>query len=145
MKEMMFGVFLLFLVILAWGLAGIFGKIALKSINSTNCYFLEAIGALTVCLIFLIAMLIKQRSGLLENLEFNGWALLFGILYGIGTLLFIFVLSTGRAAIIVPLTALYPLITVILALLWLGETLNLPQGIGVVLAVVAGVLLAWPS
>lgn len=51
----------------------------------------------------------------------------------------------GPAAIAIPLSALYPLITVLLALLFLGETLTLRQTLGALLAVGGGALLSFES
>ena len=49
----------------------------------------------------------------------------------------------ARASIVVPLTALNPLVTLVLALIVLGERLTTLQTAGVVLALVAGVMLSY--
>jgi uncharacterized membrane protein len=48
----------------------------------------------------------------------------------------------GKASIVVPLCYLFPLVTVILALLFLHESVTMHQGLGIALALVAAVLLA---
>jgi transporter family protein len=50
--------------------------------------------------------------------------------------------GSGAASIVVPLTALYPLVTVLLGYLFLGERLNPTQWLGVFLALVAAFLLS---
>ena len=53
-------------------------------------------------------------------------------------------LRNGAAAsIVIPFTALYPLITVLLAFVFLGETLTLRQCFGAVLAIGGGALLSY--
>ena len=64
-------------------------------------------------------------------------------LLGIGaSMTFYYALESGKASIVVPLTAMYPLVVVILAAVVLGERLSPAQGIGVVLAIVAVVLIS---
>jgi len=58
-------------------------------------------------------------------------ALLAGLFGGGGYVLFMEALETGKASIVVPLTALYPAVTVILALLFLGEKLSTTQAVGI--------------
>ena len=52
-------------------------------------------------------------------------------------LFFYWALAGGKASVVVPLTALYPVVTLGLALLILGERLSLRQSIGVALALTA--------
>lgn len=145
-KEMIFFVFLLFLIVLAWGFGDIFCKIASKSINPINSYLLQAIGGLVVTTIFLVIVIIKQPTSLnMESIQFSWWALFFGVFWGIGAIAFIIAMSVGKAAIVIPVSGLYVAVAVLLALFWLKESINLLQGVGIVLAIIAGILLSWPS
>ena len=47
----------------------------------------------------------------------------------------------GAASVVTPLTALYPLITVILAVVFLHEHLDLVKVVGIAVAMIAGVAL----
>jgi uncharacterized membrane protein len=52
----------------------------------------------------------------------------------------------GKAAIVTPLAAaLQPIVTIILALLFLGEKVGLLEGAGIVLAILAAVALSWET
>ena len=53
-----------------------------------------------------------------------------------------FLRRTGQASVVLPLVGLAPLITVILALVWLKESLNRLQWLGVGLATVSIYLLS---
>jgi transporter family protein len=68
-------------------------------------------------------------------------ALLTGILGSAGAISFFLALHHGRASLVVPLSALYPAITILLSLLLLGERPTPTQGLGIVLAIIASILL----
>ncbi|WP_456475633.1 EamA family transporter [Candidatus Pyrohabitans sp.] len=65
-----------------------------------------------------------------------------GTLIGVAaSLLFLFALERYPASIVIPLTALYPAVSAILAMLILGERIKAVNAAGIVLAIVAGYLL----
>jgi len=67
-----------------------------------------------------------------------GWAFLTGILGGVGNIAFFRALVVGgQASIVVPVTALFPLVTVILALSVLRERVGRLQQLGLALALIA--------
>jgi transporter family protein len=70
------------------------------------------------------------------------YALLVGATLVGGLYTFYMALSSGKASIVVPLTALYPIVTVVLSFLILKESITLTQGLGVVLAIVSIILLS---
>ncbi len=71
------------------------------------------------------------------------WAVLSGLLGALGNLAFYAAFTGGaKASIVVPLTSLYPLVTVLVAWLFLKERLIWPQVAGAAVAVVAIVLLS---
>jgi len=70
------------------------------------------------------------------------WAALGGFFAFIGFLTFFAALDQGKASTVVTLSALYPLITILLSILFLHERLTPRQGIGIVFALIASVLLA---
>lgn len=71
-----------------------------------------------------------------------GWALATNAAGVGGTLLFYQALARGKASVVLPMTAMYPALTVVLALLILGEVVSLKQGLGILLALIAVILLA---
>ncbi len=64
-----------------------------------------------------------------------------GLSWGLGTVLFIVALEKSKLSVLVPFTALYPAITIVLALLFLGEKLNFKEAVGIFFAISAGILL----
>ncbi len=72
-----------------------------------------------------------------------GWAFLTGILGGTGNIAFFRALVVGgKASVVVPATALFPVVTVILALSFLKERLGRAQKAGLIIALVAIYLLS---
>jgi len=71
-----------------------------------------------------------------------GYALLAGVTSALGMIAFYSALGIGKAIIVVPLTALYPVITIILSYLILHEEISLTRGVGLMLALVAIVLIS---
>ena len=121
-----------------FALGSFFGKIASDSDIPFRVYFFEGMGTITVlCMIILL-----KRNEIFSGFALNIPALLMGLSWGIGTVLFIIVLTDAKLSVIVPLTGLYPAITVILAFVFLGERLGVREVAGVSLAVVSAVLLA---
>jgi len=131
---------LLFAIIalLLWGLWGLFPKIASNYIGPKSVLIYEAIGAAFLTIIVLFSVGFKP--------EVHTKGITFGILGGfagaVGGLFFLYAISRGKASIVVPITALYPLVTILLAFIILKEPITLKQGIGIALALAAMVLLS---
>jgi len=126
------------LVILAYGLWGFFAKLATLFIPFRTLWLLEIVGmAATVPFYFAL----RSPGGTLapQGVVFG---LLAGVVASVGTLFFALAVSRGKASVVVPLTALYPVVTILLGIAVLQERLRLTQSIGVGLAVLASLLLA---
>jgi transporter family protein len=83
-----------------------------------------------------------NRNAIFNNFSVNYPALLMGLSWGIGTILFIIALKYAKLSVLVPLSAVYPALTVVLALIFLGEKLGPREMAGVAFAVVSAALLA---
>ena len=71
------------------------------------------------------------------------WAFLTGILGGVGNIAFFQALvKGGKASVVAPVTALFPMVTVLLALMFLKERLGRTQWLGLALAFAAIYLLS---
>ena len=121
-----------------WGVWGVFGKLAERSLAAGTLVLLGATGGL---LVFPIYMAIFHRDFAFQwdKPEYY-FALLTGVVGSIGALFFYFALTQGEASRVVVVTALYPVITVLLAFFFLDEPLGWQKVIGIGLAL-AGVLL----
>jgi len=124
--------------LLLWGLWGFVLKIASRGSEWVIVYYLSTIASFILSTIIFI--LNKGYSRL--NTDFNILALIAGLLGSLGYLFFVNALREGEASIVIPLTSIYPAITVILAVLLLGEKISIHQVIGVILALAGIVLLS---
>lgn len=126
------------ITMLFYGLWAFFPKLASLHLPTREILIYQIIGILTVGMIVLFSSK--------EKLQFNGLGMLFSILGGaaglIGTLFFLKSLAIGKTYVVVTLTALYPLITIILAFIVLRESLTLKNAIGVLFALIAMYLFA---
>jgi transporter family protein len=61
----------------------------------------------------------------------------------LGTLFFFAAASRGKISVVVSMTALYPLITIMLAAIFLREPITAKQVMGMLCAVAAIMLLTW--
>jgi uncharacterized membrane protein len=90
---------------------------------------------------------VLQRTG--WRLEHSPRAVVLGILGGLpaggGNLTLFIALKSGPAWLVFPLVSLYPVLTVLLAAVFLRERVSLRPGIGIALACVAAPLVAWQS
>jgi transporter family protein len=123
---------------LLFGLWGFFPKLALRHISPASAMVYQVLGAAAVGLVFLSALTFRP--------EFHWRGSLFAVLAGVagslGTLCFLAALSRGRASVVVTMTALYPLVAILLSHFLLKEPITAAQGAGMVLALAAMVLLA---
>ncbi len=126
------------ITMLFYGLWAFFPKLASLYLPTKEILIYQVIGILTVGLIVLITS--KNR------LQINSPGLIFSILGGaaglIGTLFFLKSLAIGKTYVVVTLTALYPLVTILLAFIVLRESLTFKNAIGILFALMAMYLFA---
>ena len=130
------------LTIVFWGLWGVQSKLILEEISPLSNQVLFTPGLLLmVGLLWL--RLRKSRSTVTGSLKLGiFFAFLTGVCGGVGNIAFFEALTNGRqASIVVPLTALYPMVTVLLAMIFLGEKMNRYQWVGLGLAIGAIIIL----
>ncbi len=121
-----------------WGFWGLFPKLAVKYISPTSALFYEALGAV-VCGV-VIALLAGGKP------EYSSRGALFAFLTGVTAILggwfYLYAARSANISTVVVITALYPLITVILAWTVLGEAITQRQLLAMILALGAVSLLA---
>lgn len=124
------------LALFNFGLWGLFTKLAVISIDSKSALLYQTIGVVIISLVVLTTFK--------PAVEIKGitYSVLTGIAYGLGCLFYFIAASKGKIVNVVTLTALYPLITILFALLFLKETIHLKQALGILLALVAIVLMS---
>jgi transporter family protein len=121
------------IALIIYGFWGFFPKLAVMYVRPQSALVYEVAGAMVVGLIFL------ARLGFRPDIHPKG--ILYGVLTGVfgmvGTLFYFAAAREGKISVVVSMTALYPLITILLAAIVLREPITLKQGFGMVLAVAA--------
>jgi len=123
--------------VFCWGPWAIFSKLGSDEIPAPTMQFLFTLGGIPVAL----AVLVIQRFRFEKNFKGILYGLVVGILSAVGQLaLFAAYRSGGNTAVITTASGLYPLVTVGLAVIILGERLTRLQILGVGFATVAFVI-----
>jgi len=120
-----------------WGPFAFCAKLGSREIPATGMQFLFTLGGLPVAFVVFAA----RRFKLEKSAKGISFGLIVGILSAIGTLALFAAYRTGsNAAVITAATSLYPMVTVILAVLILHERLTRDQIIGLIFASAAFVI-----
>ena len=126
---------------LCWGVVGLLQKLGTNRISSRSLLIWLVVG-------FAALLPLIWRDGALAGI---GWralsiGLLGGAANGFGSWALFEALERGaKASVAVPLTALYPLVTIALARIFLAETLTWRQWIGIALAVAGAAMLSYET
>ena len=123
--------------LIIYGLWGFFPKLAVTYINPVSALIYEVAGAMLVGLFSLFWVGFQPEThprGIL-------FAVLTGVAGMLGTLFFFAAASRGKLAVVVSMTALYPLITILLAAVFLREPVTAKQILGMLCAGAAILLL----
>jgi len=130
--------------ILLWGTWGLVSKIASGGMDAYLNQLLYTVGLFPL-MVFVGWTVSKRSAGEAREGRNRGifWAFLTGILGGLGNLAFFQALvKGGTASVVAPVTALFPVVTVLLAVVFLRERLGRVQWLGLALAFVAIYLLS---
>jgi transporter family protein len=124
------------LCILAWGTWGFVAKLGADRIAPGPLQILATVGTLPLALLAFFQL----RMRLEKDVRGISYSILNGVLSGIGLLAYYAAVSRGKVSIVGPVTSLFPLLTVILAFLFLRERLNKTQMVGAALSLAAIVI-----
>jgi len=120
-----------------WGLFGFLAKLGTADVNAYDMQILFTIGAVPIA-----AYIILRRLRMKADRQGRIIGTVIGILAGAGGIAYFAAMARGKASIVGPITALFPMVTVLLATTILKERLNKAQIAGIVLALISAALLA---
>jgi uncharacterized membrane protein len=124
------------LALLSWGVWAITGKLIGNALSGAHSQALSTLGILPI--MFAIGVSNKTLKATGDRIRGIFFALASGAVSCLGNVVYYDALSRGgKAAIIIPLTMLYPLVTILLGILFLKERLNRIQFIGAIVSLVA--------
>src|SRR3954467_5355393 len=118
-----------FVAIVLWGVWGIVSKFADRELPPASTQVISTIGVVATSLLFLLSPRVRQGRNF-----FKGGLAAFGVglSASVGNLALLLSLRHGGdASIVFPLTGLFPLVTIFLAMLFLRERMNWAQAVGI--------------
>ena len=134
--------FIVLVPILFWGVAGLLQKISTNHISgelSALCFLAASVPATVVLLV---------REPLSANPTSRLWILvaLLGLSFALGNWAILDAFASGgKASIITPISGLYSMVSIPIAILFLGERIGRRESIGIVVALVAVVAISIES
>ncbi len=125
-------------VIISWGIVGLLQKLSTNHLPADSALIWLVVGFL-----LLEPAMYPGKALFHYSTRSLAWAVLSGVLNALGAwALLAAMYRGGKASIVSPLTALYPLVVVLVAPVLLHESITLLQGLGVACALIAVVLLS---
>lgn len=121
------------LCVLWWGVWGFLSKLGSDRVSPQELQVLFTVGMIPPVVIACAKLGFKVET----NPHGAAYGILNGVFSGLGMVAYYAALARGQASIIGPFTAMYPLLTVILAFILLKERINRVQAAGMVLALAA--------
>jgi len=126
------------LVLLTWGVVGLLQKLSTNYISAESALIWLVVGY-----IFLLPWLYSGRSVFTYSTRSLAFTLISAVLNTLGAWALLTAMkSGGKASIVVPLTALYPLVVVVCSPAILHESISPLQGVGILCALTSVVLLS---
>lgn len=120
--------------VVALGVWGIAGKLALRTLSWGDVLVVTA----AVYAVTAIVLLVIGRAGV--RIESNTWWALLAAVCVVSALVFFYLaLEGGEASKVVPVSAAYPAVTLVLSAIFLSENISLTK-IGGLLLVIGGVI-----
>ncbi len=129
------------LVVVLWGIVGLLQKLGTNRVSADSLLIWLMVGYV----LLLPWLLSTTRMSELTTRD-TVIGTLAGITNGLGAwCLFASLESGAKASVAIPLTALNPLLTILLALIFLSERLTGLQWFGILLAIVAGAMISYET
>ena len=125
-------VFYTMLSMVLYGVWAFVGKLATNYVNSQSVLLFQVIGGV------LVSFAVLAHTGF--KLQITNLGVVYGLLFGImgtaATFLFVKALAEAdaKAGVVTIINALYPGVTLMLSMIFLGEHITLKQGLGIVMA-----------
>ncbi|GAB4280490.1 MAG: EamA family transporter [Candidatus Rifleibacteriota bacterium] len=108
------------LALVIWGFWGLFPKLACAHISPISALFFQTLGSVIIVAVILLGNKFK--------VEFHSRGIMFALLGGaagtLGSVFYNTAAKTGKISVVVALTAMYPIVTIVLSYFWLDEPLT---------------------
>lgn len=123
-----------------WGVTGFLQKLSTNDIPGERSTLWFLVAFLPAALIILLTQPLPAALAV----RIWVWVIALGFFFALGNLAILLAFARGgKASIITPLTALYPIVSIPLAVLSLGEKISVREATGILLALVSVAALSW--
>ncbi|MBD2327707.1 DMT family transporter [Alkalinema sp. FACHB-956] len=122
---------------LCWGLWGFIPKLTTQYLSPKSAILYEVLGAVLFASLLVILFQVRPQVHPIGI----PLALSTGMLGFLGAFCFLNAVTSGPVTLVATISALYPIVSVLLAVTFLREPLSLRQGIGIALGLVAMLLI----
>lgn len=114
-----------------YGVWGVLSKLASDRMGTKSLFIYD-------CLVFFVGgLVVLYMNGF--KIETSPTGILYSVLYGasgmVATFLFIIAVSKGKASLVTAITAVYPCVTIILAMIIFKEAITMKQVLGIALSI----------
>ena len=124
--------------ILTWGVWGVFSKLASTYVRPRQTLLFQVVGVVA----FGLVVLSMERFHIEWSPQGFGWSAAAGFVNFVGFLAFFAAVEKGKVSTVIAMSSLYPVITIVLSVLFLHEKISSREGLGIACALLAGFLLA---
>jgi len=129
-----------FLAMLCWGIGPILAKTGLVSLEPFSALTIRSV---SVAVILLVTSFLTGKMTALSQVDLRAVSFIIGdgiLAAFLGQMAYYYALKIGEASVITPFAAAFPIVTLILAVILLGEDFSVQKLVGSAL-IVAGVII----
>lgn len=124
----------------SWGVCSFISKLATNRIGAKSVFW-DMVGYAPAVIVY--SLIVFKLKNLVQADKLGiGLAILSGAVGSLGLIGWYFLITKGEASTMVPLTALYPALTAVLAFIFLHESITLSKLLGILFSLIAIYLLS---
>jgi transporter family protein len=127
------------MALVCFGLWGFFPKIAVRYISPKSALIYEVMGGVLVAAVTWFSM----SKGMEHDLRGVTPAFITGIVGYLGMFFFLHAVDLGKVSVVASLTAVYPVVTILLAAIILKEQITHIQYVGIFMAMTGVILISY--
>ena len=124
--------------LVAWGVWGLFSKLASAYGRPRQTLLFQVAGVMA----FGLVVLTMERFHVEWSPQGFAWSAAAGFVNFLGFLFFFAAIDKGKVSTVIAMSSLYPVVTIVLSVLFLQERVSVREGCGILCALLAGFLLA---
>jgi transporter family protein len=126
------------LALICWSFWAFFPKLAVNYISPKSAFIYEVLGGLLVGIVVFVFLNVEMNTDIKGIIP----AVLTGVAGYLGLFFFLYAVQAGKVTVVASLTAVYPVITLVLAMVFLKERISVVQWMGIGLAIASVVLIS---